>query len=86
MLTMRKVRPFTVPVLLDMTITSGKGFKEDHDLSNLWKAIEDLLVSHGIIPDDNVKWVKGHCDRYEEGQAGDKARCLLTIQEKETER
>lgn len=28
------------------------------DCSNRAKAVEDLLVSHGVIPDDSQKWVK----------------------------
>lgn len=29
------------------------------DCSNRIKCVEDLLVSHGVIPDDSKKWVKG---------------------------
>lgn len=41
-----------------LTIVIGK-LRAGSDLSNRVKAIEDLLVTHKIIPGDSVEWVKG---------------------------
>lgn len=80
----QRIQPYCVPVLIDMTIIGGRGFPTSSDISNRWKAIEDLLVTHGILKDDNVLHVVGHCDRYEAARTkSDKARCILTIQESE---
>jgi Holliday junction resolvase RusA-like endonuclease len=51
-----KIKPFTVPVYLSITIGKLRG---GSDISNRIKAVEDLLVIHGVIPDDSIKWVKG---------------------------
>lgn len=76
--------PFPGKVHLDMTICGGKGFPISSDLSNRWKAVEDLLVTHGILNDDNVQFVVGHCDRYEPPtEKCAKARCILTIESAE---
>jgi len=47
---------WTVPVYL--TIVIGK-LRKNADLSNHIKALEDLLVTHGVIPDDSIQWVRG---------------------------
>lgn len=41
-----------------ITIIIGK-LRSDADVSNRIKALEDLLVTHCIIPNDNMQWVKG---------------------------
>ena len=51
-----KPHKWTVPVYL--TIAIGK-LPANSDLSNRVKAIEDLLVTHQIIPGDTIKWVRG---------------------------
>lgn len=74
--------PCTGLVRLKMTIHGGKGFPISSDLSNRWKAIEDLLVTHGILKDDNVQYVVGHTDDYvPPTEKGQQAICLLTIEE-----
>lgn len=45
-----------VPVCL--TIVIGK-LRANADVSNRIKAVEDLLVSHKIIPGDSIEWVRG---------------------------
>lgn len=52
----QRVVKFDGPVYL--TIAIGK-LPRNADMSNRVKALEDLLVEHGIIPGDNVEWVKG---------------------------
>lgn len=47
---------WTEPVYL--TIAIGK-LRGNADVSNRVKAVEDLLVAHGIIPGDSIKWVRG---------------------------
>lgn len=47
---------FTCPVYL--TICIGK-LPANADVTNRTKALEDLLVEHGIIPGDSRKWVYG---------------------------
>lgn len=80
-LRLQAVPAFTGQVRLDMTIVGGKGFSMACDLTNRWKALEDLLVTHGILKDDNVQYVVGHCDRYEPPTSKDSvARCILTIE------
>ena len=77
-----KVAPYAVPVALTLTIRGGKGFTTRRDLTNCWKSVEDLLVAHGLIPDDNVNWIPEHHDRYE--KPTDKtqpARCWVEITE-----
>lgn len=79
--------PCTRPVRLGMVIHGGKGFTRGCDLTNRWKALEDLLVSHGILKDDNVQYVVGHTDDYvPPTEKGQQARCILTIEEIEGER
>jgi hypothetical protein len=41
-----------------LTICIGK-LRQGSDISNRAKAVEDLLVTHGIIPGDDIKWVRG---------------------------
>lgn len=41
-----------------LTIVIGK-LRANADVSNRIKALEDLLVTHKIIPGDSVEWVKG---------------------------
>lgn len=41
-----------------LTIAIGK-LRGSADVSNRVKAVEDLLVAHGIIPGDSIKWVRG---------------------------
>lgn len=78
--------PCTRPVRLGMVIHGGKGFTRGCDLTNRWKALEDLLVSHGILKDDNVQFVVGHTDDYvAPTEKGQQARCILTIEEIEGE-
>lgn len=50
-----KLKPFTKPVAIKIII--GK-LPANADLSNRIKAPEDLLVAHGIIPGDSIKWVR----------------------------
>lgn len=79
--------PCTRPVRLRMVIHGGKGFTRACDLSNRWKAIEDLLVKHDVLRDDNVQYVVGHTDDYvPPTEKGQQARCILTIEEIEEER
>lgn len=86
-LTRAYVPPFRKPVRLGMVIHGGKGFTRGCDLTNRWKALEDLLVKHGILKDDNVQYVVGHTDDYvAPTEKGQQARCLLTIDEIEGER
>lgn len=47
---------WAIPVNLSIVI--GK-LRSNADISNRIKACEDLLVLHGIIPDDSIQWVKG---------------------------
>lgn len=52
----QRIERFECPVYL--TIIIGK-LPSNADISNRTKALEDLLVEHGIIRGDNVRWVKG---------------------------
>ena len=52
----QRIAKFECPVYL--TIAIGK-LSQTSDVSNRVKAIEDLLVEHGIIPGDSIKWVRG---------------------------
>ena len=45
-----------IPVYL--TICIGK-LRKNADISNRVKAVEDLLVTYGIIPGDDISWVRG---------------------------
>lgn len=47
---------------VEIAITIGK-LRSNSDLSNRVKAIEDLLVSHGVIKDDSVTYLKGSAVR-----------------------
>lgn len=47
---------FSQPVHLDIKI--GK-LRANADISNRIKALEDLLVTHKVIPGDSIQWVKG---------------------------
>lgn len=47
---------WTEPVYL--TIAIGK-LRGNADVSNCIKAVEDLLVTYGVIPGDSIKWVRG---------------------------
>lgn len=52
----QRIIRFQCPVYL--TIAIGK-LSATSDVSNRVKAVEDLLVEHGIIPGDSIKWVRG---------------------------
>ena len=47
---------WTEPVYI--TIAIGK-LRGNADVSNRVKAVEDLLVTYGVIPGDSIKWVRG---------------------------
>lgn len=48
-LLIQKIKVFQGPVAISLTIEDiGRG-----DLDNLYKAVSDLLVKHGVISDDN---------------------------------
>lgn len=86
-LTHADVPPFRKPVRLGMVIHGGVGFTRACDLSNRWKALEDLLVKHDVLIDDNVQYVVGHTDDYVAPTTkGQQSRCILTIEEIEGER
>ncbi len=66
---------FTGPISL--TLALGRPDKRKRDISNLVKAVEDLIVTHGIIADDSdvqrlsVYWTHGvHGCRVEIEPAG----------------
>lgn len=46
---------FTTPVHMMIVFGQKSG---RWDMSNFVKPIEDFLVSHDIIPDDNSRWIK----------------------------
>ncbi|MTH96559.1 RusA family crossover junction endodeoxyribonuclease [Roseibium sp. RKSG952] len=50
-----KPRPHTGPVRISYTFGAKSG---RWDMSNFIKAIEDLLVTHGLIEDDSAKIIK----------------------------
>ena len=50
-----KLKPFTKPVSISILLGT---LRANADISNRVKAIEDLLVAHGIIPGDSIKWVR----------------------------
>lgn len=52
----QRITKFPGPVYI--TIAIGK-LSATSDVSNRVKAVEDLLVEHGVIQGDSIKWVKG---------------------------
>ena len=50
---LKQQRPGHVPGHYAMTVTAGKVAKR-RDLSNLLKALEDLLVTHSVVEDDSL--------------------------------
>lgn len=50
---LKQQRPGHVPGHYAMTVTAGKVAKR-RDLSNLLKALEDLLVKHSVVEDDSL--------------------------------
>lgn len=57
-------RKYDVPVRVSIELVppNGRGF----DLDNRAKAVLDLLVTHGILRDDNVRWVRSVSVTYAE--------------------
>ena len=40
-------------------MTFGFKIKRKRDIANFWKAVEDLLVHHQIVQDDNTDFIRG---------------------------
>lgn len=53
----QRVRKFTVPVRIKIEVNNPRGL--GFDLDNRIKAIQDALVTSGILIDDSAKWVRG---------------------------
>ena len=71
---------FTVPVMLSLTILGGKGFPISRDLDNCWKAVQDLLKEHCVIPGDSVVWVRELHSYYDPpADKSQPARCWVEI-------
>jgi Holliday junction resolvase RusA-like endonuclease len=62
----QKARPMAGIVSIEVILTAPD--KRSRDASNYIKAIEDLLVSQGIIADDNSQNVKGVSARWSDGR------------------
>jgi Holliday junction resolvase RusA-like endonuclease len=79
-----KFRGTQVSVRLE--IYGGKGFEQDWDGDNFWKATMDRLVNQGVLEDDSVLFVPKHNDEYFAPTDPDqKARCIVEITEIEGE-
>lgn len=46
------------PLAVYLTVHGGKGWRRNYDLSNRLKAVEDALVTAGLIPDDCSEFVR----------------------------
>jgi len=68
------------PCKITISISSGKGFREDRDLDNFAKAVLDLLVENGILAGDSVKFVPRLSLHYYEGNEGALAMCHICIE------
>lgn len=60
---------FTEPVRITLAVGTV-GVSPNMDGDNCVKAVFDQLVAHGVIPDDNRKWVRGHGVEWVEGKEG----------------
>jgi len=68
-------RPEVYPVSI-LIVVSGK-VNMQRDISNFEKAITDALVNTGVIPDDSLKFVDDHRQRYVGGDGEAKAEVFI---------
>lgn len=51
-------KPNKFPITVCIQIMDGRGWTNKRDLDNVAKALIDVLVKGGAIPDDNIKYIK----------------------------
>jgi crossover junction endodeoxyribonuclease RusA len=77
-LALRGAEPVASPCSLEITIRGGKGFRRCRDLDNTVKAIQDALVSAGVLAGDDVRHVQKLRATYIEGKS--QASCTVEVQ------
>lgn len=65
----RPLPKFTEPVRIVYAV-GEVGVSSRFDLGNAEKALTDVLVSEGVIPDDSRKWVRGIGSEWVAGKEG----------------
>ncbi len=50
--------PNVTPCRVTIHVTGGRGWRANRDLGNIEKPVLDLLVTCGVLPDDNTKYVR----------------------------